>query len=367
MRFIVIMLVVGAVVVSGVLLFRSCERRQAAAQVAAAADAVAAAEAAKPKPPPPPPDPTLDNFKLEYVDLKVPAKLATLTRDCESGILIDVTDQKVLWRKNENTPVEIASMTKMMTALLLMETVKAGKASLETVVPVSVSASKIGGSQVYLDPKESFTLDQLLMCMMIPSANDAAQLVAEYLGGGSAELFIQVMNQRAQALGLRQMKFYNPHGLPPGKGLAENQASALDLAYLGYRLLAYPEVVKWSSCFTAPFRAGTPKKWDLVNHNKLVRTCPGVNGMKTGFTQKSRFCVTVTCERGKHLLVAVVCGSPSSKARNVLAAALLNWGYAQVPGAGLAAGAPVALAVPRAPILGIPGRPAPAAAPVKRP
>ena len=362
MRLFVIMLVVAAVVVSSVLAFRSCERRQEAKRVAAAA----AAEAAKPKPPPPPPpEPTLDNFKLDVADAKLPAKLETRTRDCESGILIDVTGQRVLWRKNEDKPVEIASMTKMMTALLLMETVKAGRASLQTVVPVSVSASKIGGSQVYLDPKESFTLDQLLMCIMIPSANDAAQLIAEYLGGGNAELFVQVMNQRAQALGLRQMKFYNPHGLPPGKGQPENQATARELAYLGYRLLDYPEVVKWSSCFTAPFREGTPKKWDLVNHNKLVKFCPGVNGMKTGFTQKSRYCVTVTCERGGRLLVAVVCGSPTSKARNALVSALLDWGYTQVP-----ASAPGAGGTAMAPVLGTPApvtAPVAPAAPVKRP
>lgn len=299
-------------------------------------------------PPPLPAEETLDSLKLTYVNRVLPAALARQVNDCTSGVLIDANAKQILWRKNETQPVAIASMTKMMTALLLMEAIqKDKKLTLETRIQVTAAASKIGGSQVYLDPKETFTVDELLKCIMIKSANDAAYLISEVLGDGSPDKFVADMNRKAQELGLRSMKFYNAHGLPPAPGADENQGNAMELAFLGMRLLEYPEIVKWSAKRLDYIRENDPKKkFELVNHNKLVGTCPGVNGMKTGLTAKSRFCVTVTCSRSGRLLVCVVNGSPTIKSRNALAEALLNWGYSV---AGQPAPAPVGTSAPKAP------------------
>lgn len=304
---------------------------------------------------------TLDAMNFTYATAAVSSALAKQTTDCTAGVLIDVASRQILWHKNEHQPVPIASMTKMMTTLMLMDAIHRDKrVTLETVVPISAATAKIGGSQVYLDPKETFTVDELLKCIMIKSANDAAYQIGEFLGGGSADKFVMDMNQRAQELGMRHTKFYNSHGLPPGPKMDENQASAMEMAYLGLRLLDYPDVVKWSGKFIDYIRVNDPKKkFELVNHNKLVATCPGVNGMKTGFTAKSKYCITATCTRGGRVLVCVVSGCPSSKQRNALVESLLNWGYA-VAGRTASAAATPAQVPPAAAV-----KPAAAAAPHK--
>ena len=280
--------------------------------------------------PPPLPEITLADWSVAQRNLPLSPKIAKLAEECTSGVVIDTATREILWKKNENTPVEIASMTKMMTVLLLMEAIhKEKRVTLETPVQVTVSASKIGGSQVYIDPKETFTLDELLKCAMIFSANDATQLIAEFLAQGNAELFVQQMNSRAQELGLQSMKFYNPHGLPPSRNAPENEGTALELAFLATRLQEYPEVVHWSSTWREFIRQGTPKPFELTNRNKLVTTCPGVNGMKTGYTKKSRFCVSATCERSGRKMICVVTGCTTAASRNTLVTALLDWAYAQ--------------------------------------
>jgi len=261
-----------------------------------------------------------------------------------AGILVDLGSRRVLWAKNPKEPVPIASMTKMMTVLLAYEDVlsKREGLSLETEIAVTPESAKVGGSQVYLDPRESFSLEELLKAVSIKSANDAAFLVAEKLGGGDAGAFVARMNVRAKEIGMSATRFSNPHGLPEKPASNDNVASPEDLALLAERCLEHPKIMEWASTWSADFRKPGQKGHMLVtNHNHLVpgspNECPGVDGLKTGFINRSGFCMTVTCKRNGKRLVAVVTGFMAYKDRDAFAKRLLDWGYS-ADGAGTASG-----------------------------
>ena len=245
---------------------------------------------------------------------------------CKTGILVDPVTRKVLWAKNADKSVPIASMSKMMTMLLAEEALAAGRVSLTTPIKVTNAAYEIGGSQVWLDPKETFPLGELLKTVAIKSANDSAYLVGEYLGGGDISVFIKAMNDRAQDLGMKNTRFYDAHGLGDNKG-NHNLSSAHDLVLLAEHLIRYPDVLRLSSTRMDSFRDG---KMQLRNSNNLVfNRVPGVDGLKTGFTDESGFCVTITCLRGGRRLIGCVTGFKTSKQRDAFCKALLDWGYAQ--------------------------------------
>jgi D-alanyl-D-alanine carboxypeptidase len=251
-----------------------------------------------------------------------------LSAEATSGILVNIDTRKVIWAKNQRDATPIASMTKMMTLLLAFEEMeKRPDLTLETPIKVSPIASKIGGSQVYLDPKETFPLGELLKTIAIKSANDSAYQVADFLSSGDVSSFVARMNKRAKQLKMPSTEFVNPNGLPADSG--ENSKSSPEgMALLAERLLEYPALLKWTSSPTDSFRDKSSKSYQvLTNTNKLVRDCPGVNGMKTGFIRVSGFCITVTCTRGGKRLVAVVTGFPSGASRNLYVRKLLDWGY----------------------------------------
>ncbi|MEG1788923.1 MAG: D-alanyl-D-alanine carboxypeptidase family protein [Kiritimatiellia bacterium] len=244
---------------------------------------------------------------------------------CATGIIVDPMTRKVLWAKAADKAVPIASMTKMMTLLLAEEAIAAGKVTLATEIAVTPEASKIGGSQVWLDPRETFTLGELLKAVAIKSANDAAYLVGEFLGQGDADAFVARMNARAQAIGMVRTTFYDAHGLGDASK-RNNSASAHDMVLLGERLIAFPNALRLSSTPMDSFRGG---KTELKNHNNLVfQRVPGVDGLKTGYTKASGFCVTLSCRRNGRRLLACVTGFTSAKDRDTFCKALLNWGYA---------------------------------------
>jgi len=242
-----------------------------------------------------------------------------------SGILVEPETGKILWSKLSKKPMEIASMTKMMTALLVLEAIDKGKMSFDDVIYVTKDAARIGGSQVYLDPKEHFTLAEILKTIMIVSANDSAYLVAEKLSGENIPAFVEKMNIRAKELGMTSTHFYNPHGLPDKNG-KNNKSSAYDLAILACQLLKYPMAMEWAATWTDDFRGG---KFKLVNHNKLVKTVKGVDGLKTGYYRKAGFCVTVTAKRNGRRFIEVIIGAKTKKLRNRFAAKLLDWAEKQ--------------------------------------
>jgi len=181
----------------------------------------------------------------------------------------------------------------------------------------------MGGSQVYLKEGETFTLEEMMQAVVIHSANDATYAVAEYIAG-SADACVQMMNQEAAALGLKNTHYYSVHGLPPAPGEQADVSSAYDLAVIARELVTYPEIVRWSAIDTTGFRNGT---FELRNTNHLVRTFPGCDGLKTGFYDQAGFNVVATARRNGLRLIAVVLGSPRKEENFDSAATLMSQGF----------------------------------------
>ena len=256
-------------------------------------------------------------------------KSLSQSKGVKYGILVDMNSRKVLWSKNCKKSVPIASMTKMMTILLIMDDIAEGEITPSSQIRVTKKASQVGGSDVWLDPRETFPLNELLKAIVIKSANDAAYLVAENSGGGDISIFIKRMNKKAKDMGLKSAYFANPHGLPI-RGGKDNAASCEDLVYVTDALLNYPSIVKLASTKLAylPRKIGKVKKTQLLNTNKLVRKgVIGVDGMKTGYTNNAGSCIAITCKRNNRRLIAILAGCSSSKLRDSFAKKLLDWGY----------------------------------------
>jgi serine-type D-Ala-D-Ala carboxypeptidase (penicillin-binding protein 5/6) len=265
-------------------------------------------------------------FRLNYRYANRDKIPGLLTAEATSGILADMDSGYVLWEKNSRQPVPIASMTKMMTLLVAFEELEQrSDITLDTVITVSAKAERIGGTQVWLKKGEKFTLRDLMKTMMLRSANDSAYLVAEYFGGGDVNRFVAKMNRRAVELNMSGTKFYNSNGLPEVKN---NTSAPEGLARMAFELLRRPQIVKWSSSRKDSFRDKSSKAYQiLVNTNKLVNTCPGVDGMKTGYIKASGSCITITCKRGGRRLIAAVTGFKGWRSRNAFMRKLLDWGY----------------------------------------
>lgn len=253
----------------------------------------------------------------------------------KSGILVDLDSRQVLWAKNSKTAGAIASMTKIMTCLLAYEAVQAKPEMLDAPATISAAAAGQGGSQIFLDTRENITLRELIKTAMIKSANDSAYAIAETIGGGNAAAFIQRMNQRAKELNLNSMKFFGPHGLPGATAAQDNVSNPEDLVLLSERLMEFPECVKFASTPIDRLKREVGKNDEtlLSSTNHLVKDkFPGVNGLKTGFTARAAFCITATCERNGHRLVAVVMGVPNRVERDNFTKKLLDWGYTKIGG-----------------------------------
>jgi D-alanyl-D-alanine carboxypeptidase (penicillin-binding protein 5/6) len=242
---------------------------------------------------------------------------------CEAALLMEYVSAKVLYAKNPHKQWPPASMTKMMLMLIVMEKIKEGSVKLDDKITISALASKMGGSQVYLKEGEVFTLKELMKAIVIHSANDAAVAVAEYLAG-SPEGFVDMMNQRAEELGLRDTRYHSVHGLPPGPGQEEDLTSAYDAALLGRELIKYPLILQWGATPRDSFRSG---QFILYNTNKLIGRVRGVDGIKTGFYQKAGFNVTATAQRNGMRFIAVILGAATSEQRFAQASRLLNIGF----------------------------------------
>ena len=254
-----------------------------------------------------------------------------------AGILVDMDTNKVLWAKNASKPVPIASLSKIMTIMLAYEIAMDNDSpyTLESLIPVTTEAINTEASKVYFKKGEMFTLRELLVAASVRSANDAAHLMAQHLGGGKADPFIEDMNRRAVEIGMTHTTFHNAHGLPGASKALDNQSSPEDVARLCLLFRTYPYLMELAGLRTAPFREkDNPDYILLQNHNNLLpgakTASPGVNGIKTGFTNRAGFCVAASCERsGRHLL-AVVMGFPSQLDRDNFVRVLLDWGYAKI-------------------------------------
>ena len=254
-----------------------------------------------------------------------------------AGILVDMDTNKVLWAKNPSKPVPIASLSKIMTIMLTYEIAMDNDSpyTLESLIPVTTEAINTEASKVYFKKGEMFTLRELLVAASVRSANDAAHLMAQHLGGGKAETFIEDMNRRAVEIDMTHTTFRNAHGLPGKSKALDNQSSPEDVARLCLLFRTYPYLMELAGLRTAPFREKSSPDYILLqNHNNLLpgakTASPGVNGIKTGFTNRAGFCVAASCERsGRHLL-AVVMGFPSQLDRDNFVRVLLDWGYAKI-------------------------------------
>ena len=256
----------------------------------------------------------------EGILLPAAAAAPQLDLNCRAAILIEQGSGRVLYEKNADERVPIASITKVMTLLLAFEAVHDGRLTMETPVPVSEHASHMGGSQIWLEPGEHFTLDEMIKAICVSSANDAAVAVAE-LVGGSEPAFVEQMNARAASLGMEQTSFRNACGLD-----AEGHLStARDVAAMSRTILnTCPEVLHYTGIWTDTLRGGATQ---LVNTNKLLRRYEGITGLKTGTTGGAGICISASATRNGLSLIAVILGAPSSADRFDAATTLLDYGF----------------------------------------
>lgn len=247
----------------------------------------------------------------------------TFTTSVPAAVLMDAATGEILYEQDIHTQYTPASMVKMMVALIVMEKVREGSLRLEDSITISGRAAKIGGSQVYLKQGEVFTLEELMKALMIHSANDASTAIAETVAG-SVEAFVDLMNLKAQEIGMKDTVFHSVHGLPPGKGQEKDLSSAHDMALLGRVLSQNPKILQWASTVEEPFRGG---QFTLHNTNKLLTRYKGMDGIKTGYIRESGFCITATAMRDSTRMIAVVMGAPTDAVRTVETTRLLTLGF----------------------------------------
>ncbi|MBR4335071.1 MAG: D-alanyl-D-alanine carboxypeptidase [Clostridia bacterium] len=235
---------------------------------------------------------------------------------------MEATTGTVLFEQNADEAFPPASVTKIMTLLLVMEALDAGRFTLSDRVPVSEHAASMGGSQVFLSPGETLSVEDMIKCTVISSANDAAVALAEFVSG-SEDAFVSEMNRRAGELGMQNAHFENVTGLDDTT--TDHRCSARDIALMSRALISHKDILKYSSTWMDSIRDGG---FTLSNTNRLIRFYPGATGLKTGSTAKAKFCLSATAERNGMTLIAVVMGSPSRDIRNEETKRMLDYGFA---------------------------------------
>lgn len=242
----------------------------------------------------------------------------------EAAVLMEYSTGEILVEKNPHRQLPPASITKMMVMLLVMEAVEAGEIKLTDVVVTTPEAARMGGSQIWLEPGEEMTVADLMKAVGIVSANDASYALAEHVAG-SHEAFVELMNERATALGLKDTRFVNSTGLSPETGEG-NITSAYDMAVLARELLKHPTVLQWTGTWIDSLRGGESF---LRNTNTLVRFYEGCDGLKTGYTEEAGFGLVGTAQRSNIRLIAVVLKAQSSAIRNNEITKLFNYGFSR--------------------------------------
>ena len=244
-----------------------------------------------------------------------------LTPNSKSSILIEQSTGKILYEKNSKEKMAPASMTKIMTMLLIMEALEDDKIALDDEVFISEHAAGMGGSQLFLPQNGYMKVDDLLKGIAIGSANDAATAMAEYIGG-TEENFVEMMNKKVKELGLNNTNFKNPHGLDE----EDHYTTAYDLAVIAKELLKYEDIIKYTSTYEEYLTINGEKRW-LVNTNSLVRFYEGMDGLKTGFTENAMYCLTSTMKKNNMRLIGVVMGVETKDNRSKDTISLMEYGY----------------------------------------
>lgn len=247
-----------------------------------------------------------------------------LTPNAQSAVLMDADTGTVIAEKNKDAKLPPASITKIMTMLLIMEAVDKGNIKMDEKVKVSEYAASMGGSQIFLEPGEEMTVEEMLKGIAMASGNDASVAMAEKIAG-SEENFVQMMNDRAQQLGMNNTHFSNCNGLP----VANHYTTANDIAIMSRELLKHEVITKFTGAYQDYLRKETANPFWLVNTNKLVRFYNGADGLKTGYTSEAKFCLSATAKRENLRVVAVVLGEPNTKTRNAEVTKLFDYAFAQ--------------------------------------
>ena len=245
-----------------------------------------------------------------------------MSLDCKSALLMEASTGKVLYEQNADEALPPASVTKIMTLLLVMEAIEEGKIKYSDMVRASANACSMGGSQIYLEENEEMSVEDMIKSVVIASANDAAVALAEHIAG-TESAFVEMMNQKAKDLGMKNTNFENTNGLDDT--VERHLTSARDIAIMSRELIKYPKITEYSSIWMDSIRNG---EFGLTNTNRLIRFYKGATGLKTGSTSKAGFCISATAERDGMTLICVIMGSPTRDIRNQAAVSLLDYGFA---------------------------------------
>ncbi|MBQ9940687.1 MAG: D-alanyl-D-alanine carboxypeptidase [Clostridia bacterium] len=244
-----------------------------------------------------------------------------MTLNCRSALLMETSSGKILVEKDIDQKLPIASVTKIMTLLLVMEAIDNGSLKTDDIVTVSENAASMGGSQAFMEPGEQMTVHDMLKAVVVSSANDGAVALGEHLAG-SEQAFVQKMNLRAKELGMNNTEFINITGLD---NTETHLSTARDVAIMSRELLKHSLIFDYTTIWIDSIRDG---KFGLSNTNKLIRFYPGANGLKTGSTSKAKFCISASAKRDNMQLIAVVLAAPSGNERTAVAKQLLDYGFA---------------------------------------
>lgn len=256
---------------------------------------------------------------LFIIPVKAEEQMAS---NAKSAILIEASTGTILFEKNSNEKFAPASMTKMMSLLIIMENIDNGNLKMDEIVKASKHAASMGGSQIYLEENEEMKVEDMLKGITIGSANDATVALAERIAG-TEDKFVEMMNAKVKELGLKNTNFKNSTGLDE----ANHYSSSYDMAIIAKELVKHKKILDFSYIYETYLRTDSDSKFWLVNTNKLVRFYKGVDGLKTGYTEEAGYCLTATINKDNMRLIAVVMGEPTSTIRNSEVSALLDYGY----------------------------------------
>lgn len=246
----------------------------------------------------------------------------SLAPNAKSAIMIEASTGKIIYEKNADEQLAMASMTKMMTLLLIMENIENGNLKWDEMITTSEYAASMGGSQIFLEVGEQMSVEDLVKGICIGSGNDAAVAMAERIGG-TEENFVKMMNEKAKEIGLKNTNFKNACGLDD----TEHYSSARDMALIAKELVSHDKILEFTGTYEDYLRKNTENSFWLVNTNKLVRYYQGVDGLKTGYTSTAGYCITTTAKRNDLRLITVVMGEPTSAIRNSETTTMLDYGF----------------------------------------
>lgn len=267
--------------------------------------------------------------RFDYINIQIDSTLSYEPSLIKAGLIYDFSENRLVWEKNLEEQFPIASLTKMMVALITMEQIEAGTVNLEDIVTISKYATWVGGSMVYIREGQQLSVSDLLQAAMIRSGNDAAYALAEYVGG-TEEAFVQLMNKKCESLGMDYTCFANSTGMPvKTKGLSDNTSTAGDLLLLARDLVRYERILDMTSRSTEKIQNANGL-YTYSNRNTLVEKYDEIDGLKTGFTNAAKYCIVATSKRCDHRVITILLGVENKRNRYNIAVNLFNNYYSSI-------------------------------------